>query len=369
MKALKDIYYGPEFFRKLAGELHSVYPRLKAESFYHAAIDGLDNLELKERMVRTSQTCKAFLPKNYRKALDVLYALSENIKPDFSYIFIPDFIARYGLDEYDLSLAALKHFTRFESSEFAIRVFLQKDFNKTIKLMRQWSEDENLHVRRLASEGSRPRLPWSFRLNKVIEDPSLTLPILERLKADKEKYVQKSVANHLNDISKDNPEWMLALMEKWNLQNGNTAWIIKRASRSLIKESHPRALALFGFTKRPKISLEQFRLDKRRVTIGGELRFSFILNSRARGTQKLVIDYKIHYVKKSGGTRPKVFKLREVDLPHGLSVNIDKKHLFRNFTTRKHYPGKHGVEIVINGQSMLTRGFQLTAESAQALIY
>ena len=161
-------------------------------------------------------------------------------------MFCPDFVGLYGLDHSEESLEALKYLTVYSSSEFAVREFLIRDRKRTLAAMKRWSTDQNHHVRRLSSEGSRPRLPWSFKLTEFIADPSLTKPILVNLRADESLYVRKSVANHLNDISKDHPEWMLDLVSSWDRADEPTKWIIKRAARTLVKAGHPRVVSVFG---------------------------------------------------------------------------------------------------------------------------
>ncbi len=223
-----------------------------------------------------------------------------------------------------------------------------------------WSEEKNHHVRRLASEGSRPRLPWSFRLNKLIADPSPVSPILENLKADPHLYVRKSVANHLNDISKDHPDWMLDLVSSWDRANPHTAWIVKRATRSLIKAGQPRSFALLGFEAQPQVELSDFKLSHSKVRLGQSLTISFDLLSLKDKPQKLALDYKVHYVKKSGRTAPKVFKLKEIELGACQKLSITKKQQFENISTRVHYPGLHAIELMLNGQSVAKATFELT---------
>jgi len=362
MELLKETYYSAAFYKQLAEKIKEVYPALNKQVFYKQALFKLDELELKQRISRTAQVCREHLPENYKKALRILYRYSERLSVDsFSEIFLPEFVARYGQDNYELSMQALKDFTRHSSSELAVRVFLVNDFKQTLKIMRDWSVDENYHVRRLASEGSRPRLPWATRVPALIENPRHAAPILKALKTDKEKYVQKSVANHLNDISKDHPEWMLNLIEKWNYNNSNdrVAWVIKHASRGLIKSGNPRALLLFGVSSDVKIELKKFKLTAKKITLGEYLTFSFILKSTSKQSQKLIVDYKVYFVKNDGNSKPKVFKLRELIISAGELVEINKKHLFKNFTTRKHYAGKHFLEIVINGKASGKKPFEL----------
>ena len=359
MQPLKDIYYSADFYRGLSSKLQAVYPAFNAQSFCEEAATQLPELELKERITLTSTLCRKYLPDNYKKALRIFYDLSKTIPENFAYIFMPDFVARYGAGHFDLSMQALKDFTHHSSSELALRTFLKKDLQRTLTTVYQWAADDDFHVRRLASEGTRPRLPWAPRIAQLQEDPDVTLPIINALKSDPEKYVQKSVANHLNDISKDHPEKMLAEIESWDHKDDTTAWIIKHATRSLVKQGHPQALALLGAAREPIVDLKTFLLDKEQLRLGESLPFRFTLESLATKPQNLIVDYKIHYVKKSGELKAKVFKLKQMRLNPGESVDLNKRHLFKDFTTRKHYSGEHAVEIVINGKPLGKANFHL----------
>ena len=215
--------------------------------------------------------------------------------------------------------------------------------------MRGWAEDDDHHVRRLASEGSRPRLPWSFRLTRLVADPGPAIPILERLKADPELYVRTSVANHLNDIGKDHPERMLDLVSAWDRSDPATAWIVRHACRSLIKAGHPRALALHGFGEKPAVDLRALAVTPRPVPWQGVANLSFSLASFGNVPQRLAIDYVVHFVKANGATAPKVFKLRVVELAPGDVLPVATRRSFEERTTRRHYPGRHRIDIQING--------------------
>ncbi|WP_455211882.1 DNA alkylation repair protein [Kaarinaea lacus] len=359
MTPLKDIYYNRGFYQNLAERVAVVYPKFNTRQFVDEALVQLPTLELKQRIALTSQLCRKYLPDNYKKALKIFYALSESLTENFSYIFMPDFVARYGMGHFDMSMLALKDFTEYSSSELALRSFLKADLDRTMSYVYQWAEDDNYHVRRLACEGTRPRLPWAVRVPQLNQNPSITLPILRTLCTDREKYVQKSVANHLNDISRDHPEVMLDTVAAWDATHTATGWIVKHAARTLIKKGHPRALALFGAEQKPQVRLSKFRLLESSVDLGEHLEFSVALLSQAEEEQRLIVDYKIHFVKKSGELKPKVFKLKTLQLQPNETVTLTKKHLFKDFTTRKHYAGEHAVEIVVNGEPMLKQNFQL----------
>ena len=355
---LKD-WFDEERFRRMARELSKIQRGFDAKRFMTLARPGLSELTLLQRMRRMSECFRATLPEDYRKSLRVLRELAPRIQHGFVTLVLPDFVACYGLDDFDASMDALKFFTTFGSSEFAIRHFLRRDLERTLAIMVSWSREENEHVRRLASEGSRPRLPWSFRLDALIADPAPTLPILKNLKADPSLYVRKSVANHLNDITKDHADWMMDRLEEWDREDRHTAWIAKRALRTLIKAGNPRALGLIGAGEKAEACLRHFRLAPRRITLGGALTMSLQIESTATVPQRLVIDYVVHYVKKSGSTSPKVFKWKELTLPAGGSVTLTRTQSIRNFTTRLHYPGQHRVDVVANGQLLGSATFVL----------
>lgn len=356
--ALKEMF-NEERFQQIAAELSAIYPAFDAAHFMELALPGLAPLTLMQRLRRMTETLYATLPKEYAAALDVLYALAPRINHGFVSIVLPDYVALYGLDDFDRSMEALKYFTTFGSSEFAIREFLKRDLTRTLAVMETWSRDENEHVRRLASEGSRPRLPWSFRLDALIADPSPVAPILENLKSDPSLYVRKSVANHLNDITKDHPDWVLERIATWPLEHPHTAWIVKRALRTLIKKGDPHALAVIGAGEKAQVEIKHFGIQPRAIQLGESITLSLELASIATQPQRLVVDYAIHYVKKLGGSSPKVFKWKELTLDPGQVVKLSRTQSIRNFTTRTHYPGRHEVEIMINGETLARDYFDL----------
>jgi 3-methyladenine DNA glycosylase AlkC len=358
--ALKE-WFNADRYRWFAGQLGELSPAFDPEKFLALTLPGLEPLALLQRLRRTTEALRATLPADYPAALAVLEKLAPRIGHNFVAIVPCDFVALYGRDDFDASMRALAFFTRHGSAEFAIREFLRNDLARTLTVMERWSRDENEHVRRLASEGCRPRLPWSFRLEALIADPSPVAPILENLKADDSLYVRKSVANHLNDITKDHPHWTLATLRRWGAVHPHTAWIAKRALRTLIKAGHPEALALFNVAPLPAtaIRLEKFRLSPAKLHLGERLEFSFELVSASRRALRLIVDYAIHYVKKSGVGARKVFKLSELTLSAGGRAALKKSQRFQNFTTRTHYAGTHRVEILINGRSIAKKPFRL----------
>lgn len=357
--ALKD-WFNAARYRQIADLLADAHVAFDRKRFLDVATAGLDELTLIQRVRRATNACHATLPADFPKAVAALKRIAPRIQHGFVGIFLPDFVGQHGHAHFDESMAALKFFTPFSSAEFAIREFLKRDLTRTFVVMERWSQDENEHVRRLASEGSRPRLPWSFQLEALVTDPSRSAPILENLRADPSLYVRKSVANHLNDISKDHPAWMLARLKSWNLAHPHTQWIAKRAARTLIKAGHQPALSLFNFGGKPAVTLADFKVTPARLKLGQVLEFSFSLTSTTRKAQSLAVDYLIHYVKAAGGTSRKVFKLRELTLAAGETQVIRKRQTIRNFTTRKHFAGRHRVEIQINGRILAQGTFKLS---------
>lgn len=356
MEPLKEMF-GLTFYKKLANTFAAVHKPFQAERFVKEVTADLENLLLNQRMRNTSIILHQHLPEGYSKAISIMKEVVPQLNAGYTTLVFPDFVSLYGLPHFRESLEALKYFTSFGSSEFAIRTFLRQDLDKTLNVMCQWSRDENHHVRRLASEGSRPRLPWSFKLDEIIKKPELTLPILENLKCDDELYVRKSAANHLNDLSKDSPDFVLKLVKRWDKTHPHTAWIVKRGIRSLLKQGDKKSMAIFNLTKDVKISVKRFNLTPV-IRLNDSLQFQFDLVSEKSISQTLMVDYRIHYFKKSGVQLPKVFKLKEITLkPHEV-LSFVKKQRFQDFTTRKLFSGLHVLEIVVNGEVVKRKTFE-----------
>jgi 3-methyladenine DNA glycosylase AlkC len=266
-------------------------------------------------------------------------------------MFLPDFVEYYGLDDWEASLPALEHFTQLCSSEFAVRPFILRDSSRMMAQMLAWTQHDSHHVRRLASEGCRPRLPWAMALPEFKRDPSPVLPVLEALKDDPSEYVRRSVANNLNDIAKDNPGMVIETLRRWTQNPGaGIAWITNRALRTLVKDGHSDALALLGYGAGAALAVTDFTLSSAAVHMGETLTFAFEVVSAADEPQDLLIDYIVYFVKANGTRAAKVFKLAQRQINPGETLRIEKKHPFRPITTRVYYPGEHAVGLKINGQ-------------------
>lgn len=356
---LKEIF-NRDRLRHFATETASIHPAFDQERFLSLASEGLDRLSIMQRLRQIAVAYHAALPGGFEENIEILRALAPRINHGFASITLPEYVALYGHDHFDLSMEALAFFTRFGSSEFAIRHFLLKDQARTLDVMQRWSTDENEHVRRLSSEGCRPRLPWSFQLKSLIADPSPVAAILENLKSDPSLYVRKSVANHLNDITKDHPAWVFDKIADWDQNDPRPAWIMKQALRTLIKKGDTRALHLFGAGHKAEVKIEDFSVTPSALKLGGAVKIAARLTSTASAPQKLLIDYAVHYVKKAGGTSKKVFKWKEITLAPGATAELAISRAIRDFTTRVHYAGRHEVELIVNGEVLGTSGFELT---------
>ncbi|MBT9247139.1 hypothetical protein KM031_08765 [Gemmobacter fulvus] len=362
--ALKEIF-NVAALEEIAQAVQRVHPAFPATRFLALCAEGHADMALMARLHRVSEALHATLPADYLTALDILLRLVPHLKRGFLTLFLPDFVARYGLHSFEPSMEALKAFTPYGSSEFAVRAFLRQDFDRTLAVMQEWAGDDDPHVRRLASEGSRPRLPWSFKLDRLVADPAPVRPILTALNADPSLYVRKSVANHLNDISKDHPGWALDLIGAWPRDVPETAWITKHALRSLIKAGDGRALALIGAGGPAQARVADLQISPAALALGGEITLSFALISDAAEAQRLVVDYAVHYVKKSGGSAAKVFKLKLLTLDPGAVLHLSQRRALRNFTTRVHYPGRHRVDILVNGAVLASGAFDLLPEASE----
>lgn len=348
----------PARYRAIADQLAGLNDRFNSRVFLELTLNGLRERTLMERIRQTSIAANASLPGTYQAKLRVLRKLAPQIEHNFVSIFLPDFVAQFGLSEIDLSLNALKFFTPFGSSEFGVRPFLARDQKRVMKEMVRWAHDSDEHVRRLASEGCRPRLPWGQRLPELIRDPSPIAPILEMLKDDPSLYVRKSVANNLNDIAKDHRDWVLDLIESWNLEIPGTGWIAKRGLRTLIKDGHPRALGLLGVNHGASVTAS-IEAAPKRLRLGDTLRLRARIDSQSETIQQLIVDYVIHYQRPNGRISRKVFKWKGLDLHPGTHVRLAKSQRIQDFTTRKHHAGRHMIDLQVNGVTKASTEFTL----------
>ena len=355
---------------RIADRISLVHPAFERDAFVKSTAPELASLELKQRFAWIADKMREYLPDDYPAALEILLRILDDADGRFDPIEdagfrlqpIPAFVDRHGLEHPDASLDAMYVITRHTSCEGAIRAYLIHHPQATLARLRQWALDENEHVRRLVSEGSRPRLPWWPPLRQFINDPSPTLALLECLKDDPSLYVRRSVANHLNDISKDHPELLLARMEAWSLgASEERQWLINHALRTLVKRGDQRALKILGFGP-ANVELRGLELAPAALQFGSALEFSFELLNRGTAESKLMIDFVMHFRKANGTTAPKVFKLKTARLPAGETLSIKKKMAIRPISTRQYYAGRQRLEIQVNGRILGGADYELVMD-------
>jgi 3-methyladenine DNA glycosylase AlkC len=352
---LKNVYT-KEYIKNLALKIKENYKEFDESKFIDSIFDNnWHNLELKARMRHIAINLDKSLALTYDKQLEILKEVSKNFS-SFEAMFFQDFVEVFGLDDFKESMKALEVFTQDSSSEFAIRQFILKYEDKTMTQMKIWSQSSNEHLRRLASEGCRPRLPWAIALPRFKKDPTKVLQIIELLKNDKSLYVKKSVANNLNDISKDNPHLVINFIKANLGKTKDLDWICKHASRTLLKKGDKEILKLFSFDKSKHIDIENFSCDLS-VKINESLNFSFeLLASEEIGNVR--IEYAIDYLKSNKNHNKKIFMISQNEIK-STSKKFMKKQSFKNMTTRKHYTGIHYISILINGEEIIKKEFLL----------
>jgi 3-methyladenine DNA glycosylase AlkC len=358
--------YNPQFFEKLCPVLRSVIPGFDCSAFISRVFNNSwTDLELKERVRQIALVLHYFLPQDFPAAADILVRLSIALRKDgvreqgFATIFVPDYVHIFGLDHVDESLAALETITQLVSAEFAIRPFILNHPEKTMAQMLSWSKHADANVRRLSTEGCRPRLPWAMGLPALKKDPAIILPILENLKNDSSEYVRRSVANNLNDIAKDHPELVLKLVKKWFGKTANTDKIIKHGCRTLLKKGNMHALKLHGYNPECKAKIKSLSLEKKKIKIGQHLTFGFNFISEEKKSSNFRLEYAIDYITSSGKTSRKIFKITENRFEPKSLTAITRKQSFKDFTTRKHYKGKHSISILANGRKLASAEFMV----------
>ena len=362
---LKDRYYNFNSIHELAFRIKAIYPSFRDSDFISDIMDETwEALSLKGRMRHITINLGKYLPSEYEQALAILdqviasYPAHHN---DLAFIYFPDFVEVYGQTEcnWDLSMAALERYTQCSTAEFAVREFIIKHEERMMAQMSIWAKHSNEHVRRLASEGCRPALPWGQALARFKKDPTLVLAVLEQLKADPSLYVRKSVANNLNDISKTHPELVVQIASEWYGQNEYTAWIVKHGCRTLLKRGDKRVLAIFGVADARHITVSDFTLRAESISIGEEMTFSFKV--KAKKAAKVRLEYGIHYVKANGTRNLKIFKIAETSFAAKQEKTYIKKHSFADLSTRKHYPGMHSLTLIVNGTEQGKLNFEVAA--------
>jgi 3-methyladenine DNA glycosylase AlkC len=362
---------GPAAVRRIAAGLRQAWPAFPADAFEARCLDGGDDRELSARAVHIADTMRAMLPPDYREAVRVVIAaLGPPVDPEapnpdaFTWWPHACFVERHGLDEAHLddSKAAHEAVTRRFTAEFALRPFLARHPDATWRWLHDWAGHDDVHLRRLASECTRARLPWARQVAALRHEPQRTLALLERLRDDPARYVQRSVANNLNDLSRDHPDRVLATCTRWWADGGdNRRWIVRHALRTLLKRGDPQALALLGAGAAPRLDLRQVSWQPQRPQVGGTLRLRWQLASTHDAPQALRVDLRLQ-PPDGVATRPRVFRVRTVTpLPPGGTLDQGLTLSFEPMTTRRHHPGVHRVWLQINGHDLPLGTFELAA--------
>jgi 3-methyladenine DNA glycosylase AlkC len=363
---LKD-QFGPSAPRAIAAMIRAVHAEFPRDDFLRDALAAYGPLSLTGRGFKIAEALRKHLPADYPRAVNIL--LESAAQPHqhqasggmAGFLYMPHlfFVARHGLDHFEDSMRAQHALTQRFTAEYSIRAFLEKHPERTLARLREWTSDPSHHVRRLVSEGTRPRLPWAPRLRAFQQDPRPVIELLELLKDDPEIYVRRSVANNLNDIGKDHPKLLTEVAKRWLRGAGaERRWIVGHALRSAVKRAEPGALAALGFGRQATVKVRKVSITPATARIGGQLAISFELANASRSTQRVMADLVVHFVK-ARGTGAKTFKLRALQLAPGEHATLGKKIALQQLTTRKHYPGVHRVDALLNGRRVALGKFQL----------
>ncbi len=353
--------------QRMASALSAVAPDFKPAAFERDAMQGIESLELKARVRHLIHVLHKHLPQPYGRAADAIckvpphWDFGREDDPVSSFAAWPliDYVGEYGLASPKRSLQVLSKVTHLFSAEFAIRPFLVHHEDLCFAAFETWVKHKSPHVRRLVSEGCRPRLPWGIRLKGYVENPKPIVPWLEALRLDDSDYVRRSVANNLNDIAKDHPELVIALCKRWQKRDkGESDWVIRHALRTLVKEGHPEVFGLLGYSEVPSVSVGSIELSKTRVKMGEAFDFSVELAAKKRAV-RCVVDYCVHYVRANGSLSPKVYKLKNCALEKGESVRLSKRISFKPITTRTYYAGEHLLTLQVNGVEQARVSFEV----------
>jgi 3-methyladenine DNA glycosylase AlkC len=357
--------------QKIGKSIQKIWADFDTQKLEQKVAPTLSSLAFKARANLIAEVLYELLPDDFGTSGQILLdAFGEELdNPDFTgehaFMYMPHgvYVSRYGLEEahFELSTQFLYEMTKRFSAEFAIRPFLDKFPEKMLHKLQEWVKDESQHVRRLVSEGTRPRLPWASRVTVYDENYKVIMDLLTALRNDPELYVRRSVANHLNDLTKDRKDLVLTNLEAWNkTATKNIDWLTKHALRTLVKAGDAGALKILGFSDKPQVEVLNFEVAETPLKLGKKLGFSFDVQSKVSESQNLVVDYIIYFKKSNGSQSPKVFKLKVLALAGDSLVSLNKKQLFQHFSTRVLYEGMHAVELQINGKSFGKKEFELT---------
>ncbi|MET9349928.1 DNA alkylation repair protein [Streptomyces termitum] len=362
-------HFNGEAARLIGGKIRAVHPGFDVEGYAAEVEERIPGKELKDRVLVLTEGLRTRLPQDYTEAVPILLAILGDELAEGEGMFnsswflmpVARYVEEYGLDHPDLSLDAIEEITKRHTGEYAIRPYLEQHRALTMERVARWAVSPSHNVRRLATEGVRPRLPWARTLGVFVKDPRPVLEILEPLRSDPSEYVRKSVANNLNDIAKDNPDLALGTVLRWTEESPTpeTRWIIKHGLRTLVKQGDQQALALLGATGGEHVRVPRLSVAPAEVAVGDTLALDFDIENTDDRAHTVTVDYVVHHVRKNGRTIPKVFKLTTLELGPGEKRTLEKPHPIREVQTRRYYPGEHAVDIQVNGLVRATGRFGL----------
>ncbi len=369
---LKNLF-GPQMVHRTARSIAQVYPDFDAAGFTKQALVDFEQLELTPRCQQIANAMATWLPDNREQAIEIIIdslgpelencdptdaspsgdpEIDDNPMSGFFYMSHGYFLAEHGGDHFNAVMRANYEITKRATSEFSIRTPLRDHTEATLHELQSWATDSNVHVRRCVSEGTRPRLPWSFRLKNFQDDPTEVLRLLEILKDDPVEYVRRSVANNLNDIAKDHPDVVVEVaLRWWTDADDNRRRLVKHGLRTLIKAGNPGALDVLGYGPSSPAVVGTVSIEPAKLPIGDKVKLEVRIDNPSEEPCHALVDLRIHFVKANGSTSPKVFKGSELSLDAGESSIVRKTISVAQHTTRTHYPGEHTVEVMINGSA------------------
>lgn len=346
--------------RAISAEIARSWPEFDEAAFLADVLEGYHELGLMDRGRQIAFALRRHLPDSYAEALAILLrsvgdrpARTEGDGGMASFRYLPhvQFVEHFGLDDFAGSMRALHLLTQRFTAEFSVRPFIERHQAESLALLTRWTGDPNAHVRRLVSEGTRPRLPWATRLRAFQSDPTPVLALLERLRDDPEEFVRRSVANNLNDIGKDHPDVLVEVARRWMVDaSPERRALVRHALRTLVKQGNSTALAILGYGEEAEVEIVEVSIEPDELPLGQTVGIEFTVRSRSPHLQRLLVDLRIHYAKANGTASPKVFKLRAIEVSSGGRASFRKRLSLADLTTRKHYAGKHRVEALINGR-------------------
>ena len=360
--------FGPDIPERIGKAVFDAFPGFDGKRFLRLALAGFADLELTARARQISDALAETLPEDREAAMAILVSSlgpeddARELVGMESFFFLPHvfFVADHGLERFEASMVAQYELTKRFTAEFSIRAFIERYPDRTMERLRSWTKDENARVRRLVSEGTRSRLPWAPRLRAFQEDPRPVIELLELLKDDPEELVRRSVANNLNDISKDNQDLAVEVAGRWwDGATENRKRLVRHGLRTLVKKGHPGALSLLGFRADSPARVSEVVCDPLTARIGGQVRIAVEVRNPSDEETGALVDFRVHFVKARGTASPKVFKGAEKILQPGGKARVRKTITLVQQSTRTLYPGAHRIDVMLNGVPHAEASFEL----------